>query len=40
MTDAHAADELFATLLETVPVGARRRLSQQLLRAAVELVQQ
>ncbi len=40
MTDANATDELFATLLETVPVGARRRLSQQLLRAAVELVQQ
>ncbi|MDO8390163.1 MAG: TIGR00730 family Rossman fold protein [Actinomycetota bacterium] len=40
MSEAHQADELFATLLESVPQGARRRLSQQLLRTAVDLVQQ
>ncbi|HNJ97984.1 MAG TPA: TIGR00730 family Rossman fold protein [Ilumatobacteraceae bacterium] len=38
--DAHPADELFASLLADLPNGGRRRLSQQLLRAAVDLVRQ
>lgn len=38
--DAHPADELFASLLADLPSGGRRRLSQQLLRAAVDLVRQ
>jgi uncharacterized protein (TIGR00730 family) len=40
VTHPHHADELFAALLEDVPVGVDRRLSQQLLRAAVDLVAQ
>ena len=40
MTNSHPADDLFASLLETVPEGYDRRLAQQLLRAAVEFVQQ
>ena len=40
MTTTHSADELFASLLEAVPAGVDRRLSQQLLRAAVDLVAQ
>jgi len=40
MSEPHQADELFAALLDTVPQGARRRLSQQLLRTAVDLVRQ
>lgn len=38
--DAHPADELFACLLADLPNGGRRRLSQQLLRAAVDMVRQ
>ncbi len=38
--DGHPADELFASIIETLPSGGRRRLSQQLLRAAVDLVQE
>ena len=38
--DRHPADELFAGLIDALPNGGRRRLSQQLLRAAVDLVQQ
>ena len=37
---AHPADELFAPLLDALPTGADRRLSQQLLRAAADLVRQ
>ncbi|MCB0955179.1 MAG: hypothetical protein KDB12_03380, partial [Ilumatobacter sp.] len=37
---AHPADELFAPLLDALPEGADRRLSQQLLRAAADLVRQ
>jgi uncharacterized protein (TIGR00730 family) len=40
VTSPHPADELFAELLHTVPAGIDRRLAQQLLRAAVDLVQQ
>lgn len=40
VTTPHPADELFAELLATVPPGANRRHSQQLLRAAVDLVAQ
>ena len=38
VTTVHPADELFASLIEAVPPGAHRRHSQQLLRAAVDLV--
>jgi uncharacterized protein (TIGR00730 family) len=40
VTTHHPADELFAELLEQVPPGMDRRLSQQLLRTAVDLVAQ
>ncbi|HQZ35077.1 MAG TPA: hypothetical protein PK020_11670, partial [Ilumatobacteraceae bacterium] len=40
MTDPHQADALFAELIAAVPAGADRRHSQQLLRAAVDLVTQ
>ncbi len=40
MDQSHPADELIASLLEGMPQGADRRHSQQLLRAAVDLVQQ
>ena len=40
VTTHHRADELFAELLEQVPPGLERRLSQQLLRTAVDLVAQ
>jgi hypothetical protein len=40
MPELHPADELFASLLEGMPTGADKRHAQQLLRAAVELVQQ
>ena len=40
MTEAHPADELFASILETLPAGYRRRLSQRLLRNAVDMVLQ
>ncbi|MEI7547299.1 MAG: TIGR00730 family Rossman fold protein [Actinomycetota bacterium] len=40
MSDPLAADEIIAGLLANLPPGARHRLSQQLLRAAVDLVQQ
>ena len=40
MTTIHPADELFAALIEAVPPGPDRRFSQQLLRAAVDLVEQ
>lgn len=36
--NSHPADELLAELLGALPDGARRRLSQQLLRAAADLV--
>ena len=38
--DGHPADDLFASVLDEMPAGARRRLSQQLLRAAVDLVRE
>jgi uncharacterized protein (TIGR00730 family) len=38
--ESHPADDLFATVLDELPAGARRRLSQQLLRAAVDLVRE
>ena len=38
MTSTHEADVLFAALIDAVPPGADRRHSQQLLRAAVDLV--
>ena len=38
--DHHEADELFASLLDALPSGSRKRLSQQLLRAAVDMVRQ
>lgn len=40
MSESHQADELFASLLATLPPGYRRRLSQRLLRSAVDLVLQ
>ena len=40
VTTTHPADELFAALIEAVPPGPDRRFSQQLLRAAVDLVAQ
>lgn len=40
MTEAHPADELFASVIEQIPPGYRRRLSQRLLREAVALVTQ
>ena len=40
MSEPHAADELFASLLDGMPQSADRRHAQQLLRAAVDLVQQ
>lgn len=40
MPDAHPADDLFASLLDDMPSGGDRRHAQQLLRAAVDLVQQ
>ncbi len=40
MEQPHPADELFASLLATIPQGADHRHAQQLLRAAVDLVQQ
>ena len=40
MEQPHPADELFASLLDTIPQGADHRHAQQLLRAAVDLVQQ
>ncbi len=40
MDQSHPADELIASLLDGIPPGADRRHSQQLLRAAVDLVQQ
>ncbi|MBI4882645.1 MAG: TIGR00730 family Rossman fold protein [Actinobacteria bacterium] len=40
MKQPHAADELIASLLADVPAGADRRYSQQLLRAAVDVVMQ
>ena len=40
MTSSHPADEMFAALVETIPAGVDRRLSAQLLRAAVDLVTQ
>jgi uncharacterized protein (TIGR00730 family) len=40
LTDSHHADELFASLLDTLPANADRRHAQQLLRAAVDLVSQ
>lgn len=40
MTTSHPADDLFASILDQVPQGIDRRLSQQLLRAAVDLVVQ
>lgn len=40
MTTPHPADALFAELIESVPAGVDRRLSQHLLRAAVDLVAQ
>ena len=40
MNEPHAADELFASLLDGMPQSADRRHAQQLLRAAVDLVQQ
>ena len=36
----HPADDLFASLIERIPAGIDRRLSQALLRAAVDLVSQ
>ena len=36
----HPADDLFASLIEGIPAGIDRRLSQALLRAAVDLVSQ
>ncbi len=38
MTDTHPADELFASLLDTIPPSASRRHARELLRAAVDLV--
>jgi len=40
VTNPHPADDLFAALIASVPPGADRRHSQQLLRAAVDLVTQ
>jgi hypothetical protein len=40
MERPHPADELFASLLDAIPPGADHRHAQQLLRAAVDLVQQ
>jgi len=40
VTDSHQADALFAELIASVPAGPDRRHSQQLLRAAVDLVTQ
>ncbi len=40
MDQPHPADELIASLLDGIPPGAGRRHSQQLLRAAVDIVQQ
>ena len=40
MTTPHPADDLFASIRESIPDGYDRRLSQQLLRAAVDLVAQ
>ncbi len=40
MTNSHPADALFSSLLDSMPEGYDRRLSQQLLRAAVDLVRQ
>ena len=40
MTQADPADELIAALLVDLPAGADRRYSQQLLRAAVDVVRQ
>jgi uncharacterized protein (TIGR00730 family) len=39
VADPHPADELFASILDPLPPGADRRHAQQLLRAAVDLVQ-
>jgi uncharacterized protein (TIGR00730 family) len=38
MTDQHPADELFASLLDGIPLNSDRRHAQQLLRAAVDLI--
>ena len=38
MTDTHAADAVFASLLDTIPASASRRHARELLRAAVDLV--
>lgn len=40
MSSTHPADELFASILDAIPTGIDRRLSQQLLRAAVDVVTQ
>ena len=38
MTDTHAADAVFASLLDAIPASASRRHARELLRAAVDLV--
>lgn len=40
MTDADSADELISSLLVDLPAGPDRRYSQQLLRAAIDIVRQ
>lgn len=40
MSDTHPADELFASLLDSIPAGASKRHARELLRTAVDLVTQ